>query len=112
MNTYEGHVFYCTNEQKTIEYARFRMTQDQVLYIVSDSKNPPPAYILEHRQKEEVFLKEYLNKTGMTAEQVACFSYMQVLISWACDDVLRDPLETLLRNNRTSASSYVSHVAC
>jgi len=65
VNTYEGHVFYCTNEQKTIEYARFLMTQDQVLYIVKDNKNPPPIHILEHRQKEEVFLKEYLNKTAI-----------------------------------------------
>lgn len=79
VNTYEGHVFYCTNEQKTIEYARFLMTQDQVLYIVKDNKNPPPIHILEHRQKEEVFLKEYLNKTGMITNFV-CFTHIYYLL--------------------------------
>jgi hypothetical protein len=30
LNTYEGHVFFFTNDAKTIEFARFRMRKDQV----------------------------------------------------------------------------------
>lgn len=31
LNTYEGHVFFFTNEAKTKEFARFTMSKDQVL---------------------------------------------------------------------------------
>ena len=30
LNTYEGHVFFFTNEAKTVEYARYTMQKDQV----------------------------------------------------------------------------------
>lgn len=33
LNTYEGHVFFFTNEAKTKEFARFTMSKDQVSYI-------------------------------------------------------------------------------
>jgi len=55
------------------------MTKGQVLYIVRDSKNPPPVHIQEHRQKEEVFLQEYLNKTGMM--MVTMMIVMMILVT-------------------------------
>lgn len=33
LNSYEGHVFFFTNEGKTKEFARFTMSKDQVFII-------------------------------------------------------------------------------
>lgn len=43
LNTYEGHVFFFTNEEKTVEYARHVMRKDQVHF---KSYFPSPNYVL------------------------------------------------------------------
>lgn len=34
LNTYEGHVFFFTNEEKTVEFARHVMRKNQVLSVI------------------------------------------------------------------------------
>jgi len=59
INTYEGHVFYFTNQDRSVEYARFTMRQDQVLYVIRDPQHPAPQHMLDHEAKEEKFMAEY-----------------------------------------------------
>mmetsp|Transcript_18595 Transcript_18595/g.25684 ORF Transcript_18595/g.25684 Transcript_18595/m.25684 type:complete len:532 (+) Transcript_18595:25-1620(+) len=66
INTYEGHVFYFTEgDDKTKEYARFVMNKDQVTYLVMDPERPPPNSYLVQQAKEDAFMAEYLNRTGI-----------------------------------------------
>jgi len=65
-NTYEGHVFYFTVAgHKDQVLARFTMNPNQVLYVVYDKKRPPPAEMLAATRKEEQFMAEYYNRTGI-----------------------------------------------
>eukprot|EP00598_Pedospumella_elongata_P003827 CAMPEP_0184979112 /NCGR_PEP_ID=MMETSP1098-20130426/9466_1 /TAXON_ID=89044 /ORGANISM="Spumella elongata, Strain CCAP 955/1" /LENGTH=511 /DNA_ID=CAMNT_0027502379 /DNA_START=62 /DNA_END=1597 /DNA_ORIENTATION=- len=65
LNTYEGHVFFFTNEEKTVEFARHVMRKDQVLYLVSDPKSPAPAELLAHTAREQEFMAQYLKRNGI-----------------------------------------------
>eukprot|EP00981_Chlorochromonas_danica_P005623 scaffold1160_cov174-Ochromonas_danica.AAC.23 len=65
VNTYEGHVFFFTlkgNKEK--ELARFTMDSKKVLYLIQDPAHPPAKHFLDHRDKEEAFMKEYEARTG------------------------------------------------
>ncbi|KAJ1401309.1 hypothetical protein B484DRAFT_405765 [Ochromonadaceae sp. CCMP2298] len=64
INTYEGHVFYFTDVKRTVEYARFDMKRDLVLYVVRDALSPPPQHLIDHEKREEAFSAEYLARTG------------------------------------------------
>ena len=84
-------MFFFTNDAKTKEFARFTMRKDQVglwnililrntsymlniyclkfalqvLYIISDPKFPAPKHLLDHTKKEQEFMAEYLERTGI-----------------------------------------------
>jgi hypothetical protein len=65
-NTYAGHVFYFTVQgHKDQELARFTMNPDQVLYVIYDKHKPPPEKLLAATRKEEQFMLEYFNRTGI-----------------------------------------------
>ena len=65
-NTYEGHVFYFTKKGRPgAEVARFDMNKNRSLYIIMDENKPPPAKDLALWKKEEAFMEEYYNRTGL-----------------------------------------------
>jgi len=65
-NTYAGHVFFFTVAgHKDQVLARFTMNPNQVLYVIYDKHKPPPADKLAATRKEEQFMAEYLNRTGI-----------------------------------------------
>ena len=65
-NTYAGHVFYFTVAgHKDQVLARFTMDPNKVLYVIYDKHKPPPADMLAATRKEEQFMAEYLNRTGI-----------------------------------------------
>lgn len=65
-NTYAGHVFFFTVAgHKDQELARFTMNPNQVLYVVYDKHNPPPPEMLAATRREEQFMAEYFNRTGI-----------------------------------------------
>jgi hypothetical protein len=65
LNTYEGHEFFFTNEEKSKEFGRFKMRKEQVLYVVADPSYPPPTALVLHNEKEQAFMQEYLQRTGL-----------------------------------------------
>ena len=65
-NTYAGHTFFFTRAgMKHEEIARYTMTQDRTLYVIMDTKNPPPKEYLQAWEAEEAFMEKYFNKTGL-----------------------------------------------
>jgi hypothetical protein len=65
-NTYAGHVFYFTVQgHKDQELARFTMNPDKVLYVIYDKHKPPPEKLLAATRKEQQFMLEYFNRTGI-----------------------------------------------
>lgn len=65
VNTYDGHVFFFTQRgDKNREVARFTIDSQRVLYLVQDPAAPPEQRYLDHRDREEAFMAEYLARTG------------------------------------------------
>jgi prolyl 4-hydroxylase len=66
VNAYEGHVFFFTEKGKKDKIlARHTVSQDKVLYPVFDPNRPAAQHLLDHLNKEEAFMKEYLERTGI-----------------------------------------------
>lgn len=66
VNTYEGHVFYFTSQaDKSIEYARFTMDKEKVVYLVTDPERPAPENLIKLNEDEAKFSEEYYNRTGI-----------------------------------------------
>lgn len=65
-NTYVGHEFFVTYGDKTEEeVTRFRINADQTLYVINDDKNPAPQNIIDQTRREERFMEDYYNRTGI-----------------------------------------------
>jgi prolyl 4-hydroxylase len=65
VNSYEGHVFYFTARgDKSKVFARHTVARDQVLYVVTDPDHPAPKEMLDHLEKEEAFMADYLRRSG------------------------------------------------
>ena len=48
-----------------MEYARFRMHPDQVLYVIEDLSQPPPKELALYTQKEVEYNEQYFAKNGI-----------------------------------------------
>jgi len=68
-NTYVGHVFYFTREtgraSKGKEIARITIVPDKVSYIIYDNEDPAPGSLIAQQRKEDEFMEEYHNRTGI-----------------------------------------------
>jgi prolyl 4-hydroxylase len=66
VNSYEGHVFYFTEQgNRKKEVSRHHITASRVLYTIEDPSRPPPKHMKLHQEKEEQFMAEYYNRTGI-----------------------------------------------
>lgn len=65
-NTYEGHVFFFTDSaDRKIEYARFTMDKNRVLYLVQSDRHPVPQNLQDLTANETKFMTEYKARTGI-----------------------------------------------
>lgn len=65
-NTYEGHVFFATKkDDKDAVLATFEMLKDKVLYPILEKDHPPPRKLWKLHQKEEAFMLDYYERTGI-----------------------------------------------
>jgi hypothetical protein len=65
-NAYIGHNFYFTlPNDKSVVIGRFKVTSDEVLYLVRDAEFPAEGDILARTEKELKYCAEYLKKTGI-----------------------------------------------
>jgi hypothetical protein len=65
-NTYVGHEFFATyGDNKDEEVCRFRITDDQTLYVINDDIHPAAQHIVDQTRREEKFMADYRNRTGI-----------------------------------------------